>query len=597
MEQDAEQFIKLLFETEAKYDAQSQIPTDVVIELVEIFNQLYRSANIHGHLNDWRNFSSSFSEILVSWVYSNSEIDAQQLKKLLRYQNQLSATFKASYDFEQRRLYNKYNQSQRYKQNLTKLLLTSSINNLNDELFDLYVKSDPSLAIYLAIGWLSERTIITRNAAMYHQKIVDNFDRFSECTVELEYIPEMCRAYMYTSYSASANKDEIKATINKVIRNSFAAVYNLNQIEVNNKRKLNRKIKNLTIVHERFSSTHVMLRIYKSVYLELEKIFNVTHVSWKTDNIEKLRKIFKNVKSSDDRLGDVLNNISSSKPDIILYPSIGMSSIGVVLSTFRLAPVQLQMFGHPSSSHSPVIDGSIIGSLSHKNTGNEKLDRFEGYKEGVWFPPSLYTLTEEIRYSPVSVLTKHPSIAINAKILKLNPNFISFLETLKLPKDTIFHFFPAEKGTEYISASNFLSKRFPKCIVHPIYEYEEFIRKLSLCDLSICPFPFGNTNGIQDCFYLGLPVCALKGEEICSSPETQLLNTAGLNEFLFSKPEDMAHFIENFFNSNGICLQTKDKVKLATEKLRLENDVDRAAKHVADSIASWVKGWADNKLI
>ena len=48
------------------------------------------------------------------------------------------------------------------------------------------------------------------------------------------------------------------------------------------------------------------------------------------------------------------------RPDIIYYPSIGLSPLAVPLSNLRLAPLQLAAAGHPATTHAPGIDAMLV---------------------------------------------------------------------------------------------------------------------------------------------------------------------------------------------------------------------------------------------
>lgn len=55
-------------------------------------------------------------------------------------------------------------------------------------------------------------------------------------------------------------------------------------------------------------------------------------------------------------------NIKEAGFDAVLFPSIGMSPVDMVLSSFRSAPLQIVTYGHSASTHSPVIDAFLGGS-------------------------------------------------------------------------------------------------------------------------------------------------------------------------------------------------------------------------------------------
>ena len=56
--------------------------------------------------------------------------------------------------------------------------------------------------------------------------------------------------------------------------------------------------------------------------------------------------------------------IREARLDVLVYPDIGMEPVSLSLSSLRLAPRQLVLWGHPVTTGSPVIDGFVSSSLA-----------------------------------------------------------------------------------------------------------------------------------------------------------------------------------------------------------------------------------------
>jgi predicted O-linked N-acetylglucosamine transferase (SPINDLY family) len=62
-------------------------------------------------------------------------------------------------------------------------------------------------------------------------------------------------------------------------------------------------------------------------------------------------------------LGDWLGRLATDRPDILLYPEIGMDPVSFGLAARRLAPLQVTSWGHPVTSGLPEIDLFLSGAL------------------------------------------------------------------------------------------------------------------------------------------------------------------------------------------------------------------------------------------
>lgn len=583
---DVQLFFSSLEELEKIYALQADIDTESVLKSVALFGKVYRNAaTVNSHPGDWYEACSSLSTILTRWAHSNSDVTKSQLMRLLYWKAVLPSVYRAGFDNRQRILHRLTSPEKKYQKNFTKLLLLTSINHLNDDIFKVYEHTHEDISFLLAIGWLSERLQMTNNAAKFHQKIVNSFSRFKDIKISHNYFGWVSKAYMYTTYSSSEGKDTIKGVIHNIIRNSIP--------RRDLGKNINYKKPTLLIFHEILSDRHVMMRIYGKTLELLEKSFNVTHFTFSKDDYTNTSQKLGKIVSSEPDINSVIDNITELSPDILFYPSIGMSTQAIVASSLRLAPIQLQGFGHPSSSHSPVIDGSIHNSHHFTTTGPERYTTYDGYSEGINLPLNLSPLSREIRKSQMSQLTGRLSIAVNAKIMKLCPEFMSFIVDLKLPNNVDLHFYPAESGTEYLACKNFINSFLPEASVHKITTYEAFMQSLSSHDLALCPFPFGNTNGILDCIYLGLPTFALRGTEVCSSSETHLLEAINLSNFVYNDKIALKDGLEQFAYDADFRSEIVSEFQEKADLFKQSNDMDRAQNFVANNFVKWVQSHLD----
>jgi predicted O-linked N-acetylglucosamine transferase (SPINDLY family) len=581
------QFMGELRLIERKYICGEEISSSNVIELIDVLSTFHNVINVNTHLLQWREICSSVSNILTRWAYSNSKITHQELIQLLTRKRYLTEIFLAGNDHSQKTLLRSIDFHKNFKQCLTKILILISINNVTLDLFKLYKKTPKNEAFLLATAWLSERAQITKAAKVIHQKLVSDFSRYRSLSVTFDeslYI-NFCFTYMFVTYSTSNEKNQLKSILHHIQRKNLL---HLEPKQNTSFKKVRSKRPIVVIIHEKFSDGHVMLRCYLPMLKHLEKDFEVIHMHNSQDNFEESNALCSIVIRCN-TTPEMIRKINEISPDIIYYPSIGMSANVIGLSSLRLAPIQLQGFGHPAASHSPVIDGSIKLCYDFHSDGPEVCHEIDGFKNGIYMPFTLAPITEDITYSPLSVQTGTLNIAVNAKIMKLNPRFMNFLSEIDWGTDTKLHFFPAERGIPFISCMNLIHSKFPTAEVHKMENYENFMKNLARMDLAICPFPFGNTNGVLDCIHLGVPMFALKGNELCSQAEYRFLTKMGLPEFIFESEDNLKIGVQLFLNDQSYRKQATAKFQVCAQNMIHSNDMLEAAKYSGAQHSKWFR--------
>lgn len=583
-----QEFFNLVLKLESRASKCIRIDTSDIINCAELFKSIYRTAGtINSAQQEWNEALSSLANCLSIWARSSSAFTEEQYYRLMTLKTVFPAIYQAGFDSRQRILIRTFPQDHVSVVNYKKLIILMSINNLNDELFKIYETSTLEEKLYLSIGWLSERAQQSAQARIFHQKLVNDFHLFKNISVDPSFFKWLSKAYMYTTYSSSDDKDTIKGVIHNIIRNSVGLKRSLSSIEVS--KIITRKNPKIVIIHEYFSVSHVMHRCYGGIYKILDDHFDVTHLVNAQMDYQSLSSVYRNILPVSRNFADYVKALHDLGPDVIYYPSIGMVTDIIMLASFRLAPVQLQTFGHPSSSHSPCIDGSLHSSDQFHNTGPEKLTTYEGYKAGIHIPFTLADIKKPMGQMRLSMVTGTINIGINAKIMKLSPVFMEFLSKVDWGGNVRLNFFPAEQGTEFLVASNLIRSWFPQSEIYPIKNYEDFMKELSLQDLALCPFPFGNTNGILDCFYLSLPTFVLRGRDICSSPEVQLLEAVDLGDYIFKSGEDLRSEIEKFICDDERRHKIRKDFEIKTQNFIKDNNPSKAFEYEGRNFVRWIQ--------
>jgi hypothetical protein len=128
--------------------------------------------------------------------------------------------------------------------------------------------------------------------------------------------------------------------------------------------------------------------------------------------------------------------------------------------------------------------------------------------------------------------------AVPASTMKLNPRLFEALSRIatQVKSRLEFHFFPlAGTGLPYIELSRAVKAQVPKATVFPELPHEAYMERLSKCDLFLNPFPYGNMNGIIDCFRFSLPGVCLDGVETHAHADAAMFARIGLPSALAAK--------------------------------------------------------------
>ena len=113
--------------------------------------------------------------------------------------------------------------------------------------------------------------------------------------------------------------------------------------------------------------THGWFVHFDPAKIELHAFFTARRADAATDAARKLAAHFTDgVRSPEDWMRAII----AARPEVIIYPAIGMEGLAANLAALRLAPVQLNTWGHPDTSGMPTIDG-YISAEAFESPGSE----------------------------------------------------------------------------------------------------------------------------------------------------------------------------------------------------------------------------------
>jgi glycosyltransferase involved in cell wall biosynthesis len=239
-------------------------------------------------------------------------------------------------------------------------------------------------------------------------------------------------------------------------------------------------------------------------------------------------------------------------PAAVYYPSIGMSVFSLVLINLRLAPVQCMALGHPATTHSNKIDYVLVEEdyIGEPGLFSEKL---------VALPKNAIPYLEPKLDHPVPTEKKKGGpvrVAVPAALMKLNPRFLLTCRAVqeRSSVDVEFHIMA---GGDYGFVHDYLEKSvlnlLPGARVHRTVPYPKYMVSIAACDVFANPFPFGNTNGIVDTVFCGLPGVCLSGGEVHSHIDEGMFRRMNFPEWTIARtPEDYISALLRLIEDDGL---------------------------------------------
>ena len=404
------------------------------------------------------------------------------------------------------------------------------LDDLSDELLNLALQQPPEVLIVLMLGWLNQRAVLTERGDANRSKLLVSGHLIENAEISDAHVPQVVNAWMYSSYASEPRKHEIKRSFGKLMRRLLdrPGVY---APELTAPARSKPRI---LVIHERFRNAHAMYRCYAPFLNALGQYFELVALAESEQIDEASDSLFTEVvKLPNGRksVRDIARTVRTLEPDMIYYPSLGMSHWTVLLAQWRLAPIQFMTHGHPATSMSPVIDYAYTCDLQGDVASLNSERLLMGDDKSVFAPHAELPATLPELVSPSD---REVRVAVNSKVMKLSSRLLTICRRLQQNSrvPVRFSFYPGERSVFFDGLAAAIQAQLPMADVMPLATYEQFLEQMSRCDLALAAFPFGNTNSTVDTSLLGLPTVVHFGPESPAQTDAMVLRTAGLPEWL-----------------------------------------------------------------
>ena len=363
----------------------------------------------------------------------------------------------------------------------------------------------------------------------------------------------------------------------------------------------------IVVVSNHFRRHSVWDVVLRGVLANLDRsrfevvLYNMSHVEDEETKFAKSHcDVWRDFHSIPDFNG-WLDAMAADRPDVILYPEIGMDPMTCRLAARRLAPLQAASWGHPITTGLPTIDLYFSGEML------EATDADTHYRERLVRLPGTGCCTTPIELKPEAL----PELAVDLS-RRHGVRFVIAQTPFKFDPadDALFADIAAAVGEctfillndpQFSWATEQLITRLNQAfrsrnldpekhlLVIPWLSREKFYALLDLCDIYLdCPSFSGYTTAWQ-AIHRGLPVVTLEGEFMRQRLASGLLRKIGMTDTIAASKDDyvaIAARLAAECREPGRRAARRDGLKAAAPKADHDIAVVRALERsVIDALA------------
>ena len=321
--------------------------------------------------------------------------------------------------------------------------------------------------------------------------------------------------------------------------------------------------------------------IIKNLSREEYEIYILVHC--KPENINK--KISKNMYELlideyvhlPSNLNDSREKINDLELDILVYCEIGMSVKNFILAHSRLAPVQLTTWGHSDTSGIETLDYYIsskyfeIGAESQSHY-SEKLIIMDSFGCHYYKPSNLiwdeeYKILDRENYNIDEDVIVYGCIQSSFKISEeFEDILVKILENTENSKIILSNNVPFTKS-QILRIKEKMGENYNRISLYPNLEPNSYLNLISLCDITLDPYPFGGCNTSFESFEFGIPVITLPTKYINGRFTYGLYKKMGIMDMVAKNKDEYLKLCIDLYENKEKLNTIKTKIKSKNELL------------------------------
>jgi protein O-GlcNAc transferase len=215
-------------------------------------------------------------------------------------------------------------------------------------------------------------------------------------------------------------------------------------------------------------------------------------------------------------------SILADRPDILIYPEIGMDAMAAWLAAQRLAPLQCVAWGHPETSGFPTLDFFLSSEMMEPSDGQDH------YTEQLIRLPKLSIYYEPIEVEPAPIDRSELGFRSTATVFWCPQSLYKYLpqydcvfpRIARAAPDCQFAFIRFPYGAD---VTELFRKRLDRafsaygltaadyCVMLPLLDQDRFVAAAGLCDIALDSIGWSGGATSLESLIPDLPIVTLPG--------------------------------------------------------------------------------------
>ncbi|HXC37343.1 MAG TPA: tetratricopeptide repeat protein [Burkholderiales bacterium] len=236
--------------------------------------------------------------------------------------------------------------------------------------------------------------------------------------------------------------------------------------------------------------------------------------------------------------------IEAAGLDVLIFADLGMSPTTYFLAFWRMAPLQMVLWGHPVTSGIDSVDYFVSAAQLEPESAqahySEKLLRLDGYFLPRYARPTMQAAPRsraELGISPRARVYHCPQT-----LFKMHPDFDAALKgILEQDPQAEIHLKETTRGQRLAVQARHartLGAHAGRVRYLGGMPYDEFLNRMAVADAVLDPFHFGGCNSSAEAFAMGLPPVCLPGRMLGGRFTLGMYRELDMEQYVAHSPED-----------------------------------------------------------
>jgi len=236
--------------------------------------------------------------------------------------------------------------------------------------------------------------------------------------------------------------------------------------------------------------------------------------------------------------------IGAAGLDVLIFADLGMSPTTYFLAFWRMAPLQMALWGHPVTSGIDSVDYYVSAAQIEPEAAQahyaEKLLRLDGYFLPRYARPALQAAPRS--KAELGISDRVRVYHCPQTLFKMHPDFDAALRgILEQDPDAEIHLKETTRGQRLAVQARHARTLGPHAArVRYLggMPYDEFLNRMAVADAVLDPFHFGGCNSSAEAFAMGVPLVCLPGRLLGGRFTLGMYRELDMESYIADTPED-----------------------------------------------------------